>query len=380
MSRFPAILRYLPALAGVFLALFARIASGLEPPLREPVKIGIIAPITGGEMRRGADIIKMVSIFEERLSSSPKYRYEFIVEDGRCGAGNSATNAVMKLINLDKVKFLLTACSGETFQAGPIAQKAGVLTISVLALHPDVSKIGDYVFRAYIDVESSIERFSKYLHAAVPGKIAILTEENAFTFGIRDLLIKYLGEKISISEIFPMESTEFGTLLARAKRSGSEAVYFNAASEGTLANMVNDAVDQKLGMRIFTYAMPETASFRKATGPKGIGIEFLGTPEVSEASAEFRSFDEEFLRRNPEGASLHYLLRTTYDAVHIIVDGVNAVGNDPVKVKEYLKTYAGTGALGTVRFDAARNIKDQHFVLKRIEPDLSIKVFDTLDR
>ena len=53
--------------------------------------------------------------------------------------------------------------------------------------------------------------------------------------------------------------------------------------------------------------------------------------------------------------SFDYLLRTTYDAIKVIIAGVEGVGNNAPLVKEFIKTYQGSGALGRIEFDEARN-------------------------
>ncbi len=347
---------------------------------KDLVKIGVIAPLTGGQARNGDDVAKMIAILQEHFSKlSKKHNYQFILEDGKCGAGNSSTTAAMKFINVDHVNFLLTSCSGETLQAGPLAQKSGVLTISVLALHPDVKKIGDYVFRTYIDIDESISRFSDYLKKHVKGKIALITEENSFTFSIRDLLKKYLGDKLVYSEDFAADTGDFNTLLSRVKYSGAEAVYYNTMSEVTLISIINQARAIRLGLKEYSYSVPEMGAFMKAVGKKAVGLEFLGPPIISNESDEYKTVHQEFLRKHPEGPSYDYLLRTTFDGAKSIFDGVESVGADPSKVKEFLKTYRGHGALGNIEYNEWRDIKDKHFVLKQIMEDGSFGVIDELN-
>lgn len=346
----------------------------ITPDLK-PVKIGMIVPLTGGLAARGDDIAKLTPVLKAHLDAANlTHDYEFIVEDGKCGAGNVTTTATNKLINIDHVKFLLTACSGETLQAGPIAEKNKVITFAVLSLHPAIKKLGDYIFRTFIDVEKSIQGFADYMDSQCDGKIAILTEENAFTFGIRDLLLKRLGEKVVFAQDFPADSSDFGTLLAKLNHSGAKGIYLNAMSEGTLANLVNQAKRLKLDQTLFSYNMPETASFRAATGKNGENLYFIGTPAIKNSSAEFMTVLAEFSKRNPGGPSDEFTLRTTFDAVKSIVDAVEAVGPDTAKVKDFLYTYSAKGALGEVKFDSNGDIKNLHYVLKRTISDNKVEI------
>lgn len=334
------------------------------------VKIGVIVPLTGGLAFRGDDVVKLLTILKSHLdTSSLSHKYEFIIEDGKCGAGSTTTSAAMKLINFDRVKFLITGCSGETLQAGPIAEKNKVLDIAVLSTHQDIKKLGDYIFRTFVDMERSIQGFADYMDSQCEGKIAILTEENAFTFGVRDLLVKRLGTKVILSEDFTADSSDFSTLLAKVSTRGAKGIYLNVMSEGTLANLVNQAKRRNLNQRLFSYNMPEASSFRAATGQNSNNLYFIGTPDTTKSSAEFQGILAEYLKQHPEGPSYEFILRTTFDAVKSIVDGVEAVGADPTKVKDFLYHYSSFGALGRVEYDSNGDIKNLHYVLKKVSED-----------
>lgn len=170
----------------------------LHAEVQKPnIKIGVIAPLTGGLAERGDDIAKLLPFIKEELESlNLKNSYEFVLEDGKCGAGNAAITSAMKFINIDGIKYIITGCSGETLQIAPLVEKNKVVTIASLSVHPDVKHAGDYVFRTYLDVDPDIKSFSNYLTSNCDAGIAILTEENAFTFGLRDMLMKSCGSKV----------------------------------------------------------------------------------------------------------------------------------------------------------------------------------------
>ena len=335
---------------------------------KEVVKIGAIIPLTTGQASRGEDITRLLNILQTRFNKqSEKYFYEFVVDDGKCGFSNSASTIAMKFINIDKIHFLLTGCSGETLQVGPIAQRSRVLDFAIHSNHKDVKTLGDYVFRTFIDVERGIERFSRYIRNNVDGKIVILTEENAFTLGMKELLLKYLGDKVAFSEDFQAETNDFSSLLARIRASKVKAVYYNSLTEVTLANLVNKTRDQKMDVQIFSYAHPEVASFRKATGHNSDGLIYLGSPPLHSSSPEFIEVYNEFIKKYGQILSFKLLLRSAFDAVVSIRDGIEAVGPDPSKVKDFLKTYTKEGALGTVEYDENGDIKNINYAIRQIQ-------------
>lgn len=336
----------------------------------EVVKIGLIIPLTGGLATRGTDVTKFLPLLQDHLNRSGKtYRYEFLVEDGKCGSGNAATSAAMKFINIDKVKFLITGCSGETLQVGPIAEKNRIVQFAILSLHPKIKSLGEYIFRTFIDVEKSAAGMADYMTKNSGGKIAVLTEENAFTFSVRDELLKNLGDKVVFADDFALDSVDFNTLLTKANSKGAKGIYLNVMSEGTLANLVNQAKRMNLSQQLYSYNMPEAASFRAATGENSNGLEFIGTPNITESSTEFKLLMMEFLKKYPEGPNYEFVLRTFHAAIQSIVAGIEQVGSDTTKIKDFLYTYSSFGALGKIKYDRNGDIEGLHYVLKRVRDD-----------
>lgn len=340
-----------------------------EPPL-PVVKIGFIVPLVGGLAARGDDIAKLTTILKERFERAGlKHRYEFTVEDGGCGVSNAATRAAMKLIHVEKVKYLIAGCSGEILQVAPIAESNKVITIGVLSLHKDIRHAGDYIFRTFMDIEQSLHAMAEHMAAENEGKLAILTEENAFTADIRDQFVSYLGSKVVYTEEFAPDQLDFSSMLLKANARGAKGFYLNALSDRSLAALVNRIRQQRLTQKLYSFTMPEVPTFRAVTGANSNDLEFIGTPALTKNSEEFNSVLEEYHRRYPGGPSLEFLVGTTFDAIKAIIAGVEAVGDDTTRVKDFLYHYSAPGALGTVAFDANGDIRDLHYVLKRITAD-----------
>ena len=346
---------------------------------KEVVRIGAIIPLTGGQAYGGDDIAKLLSIMEDRLNRrSQKYLYQFVIEDGACGVGSAAASIANKFISVDNIKFMITGCSGETLIAGPIAQRAGALLFSVFSSHKDVRTLGDYVFRTFVDIERSIKRFSAYIKEHEAGGIALLTEESAFTKNIQNLLLQNLGSQVVFSDEFALDSADFSTLLEKARSTKAKAIFLNAASQGTLVNIINQAAGRKINVRFYSYLYPELTGFIEATGDKSIGVTFLGAPELNQASTELTTTAAEFKKRYGRAQNWDLVFGSTFDAVQALTDGIEAVGAEPVLVKEYLKTYSKEGALGKIEFDENGDVRHINFALKRIDRNGKIVVIDSL--
>ena len=334
---------------------------------RTPVRIGVIAPLTGGNAERGAEITRTIRIYEDLLKNqSKKFLFQFVIDDGKCGLGSASSTIAQKFIKLDHIRFLITGCSGETIQAGLLANKEGVLTIGVLASDPAVRTLGEYVFRTYVDIERGIELISHEIINDTGGEAAVLNEDLAFTQTIKKLLEKYLGQQIIFSQDFPSETADFGALLTSVKSRRPKALYFNCSGPRCLALLVNKARALGLSQPIYSYFMPAERSFLEATGENSEGIKFIDTPELADSSPEFKTFMTAYTAAYPQGPLVEFLIRTTHDAIKSIVDGIENVGPDAAAVKDFLGGCQFQGALGPVRYDAAGDIAGLSFVIKQI--------------
>jgi branched-chain amino acid transport system substrate-binding protein len=356
---------------------FQFLSEAVAGPSPDIIHIGVIAPLTGSNADRGTEITRVVNLYAKIANDRQgKYKYEFTIDDGKCGLGSSATTIAQKFIFVDHYRFLIAGCSGETMQAGMIANRAGVLTIGVLASDPAVRDLGDYVFRTYADIDRGVEIMTREMHSHALGRIAVLNEELAFTLKIKALLEKYLGQAIVSSQDFPSESSDFRTLAAKIKQFKPDAVYLNCSSPKTCVPLVNQVRTLGISQPLYTYYMPEEKTFLDATGANSEGIKFIGTPVVSETSDDFKHFMEAYRAAYPDGPVVEFLLRTTHDAAKALIDAIEQVGPEASAARDFLYRYKSDGALGMISFDDKGDIVGVDFVLKKIaggKPELITK-------
>lgn len=333
----------------------------------ETVKIGVILPLTGNQAVYGIDAQRAVDLLApDGVLQRGNYNFKFILEDGQCGVGNSAVTAAHKLINVDRAKFLVVGCSGEILQAGPLAERAKVIAIGFASSHPEVSTLGDYVFRTYVDIRKAVALISDLMLKENSGRVAVITEESSFTLGIKKELLDNLGSRLAVAEDFHVDEVSFNTLLARVRTKKPSAYYLNTASPRTYLNLFKQMRELGINEPVYSYHAPADLSVLEALGERQDGVKFVATPEVDQGSPEFESFLKEYNAKYPEGAHIDALLRTSYDAIMAIMHGVEEVGPDSTKVKDFLYRVEMPGAVGMLSFEANGDVKDLNFALKQI--------------
>ncbi|MCB0333216.1 MAG: ABC transporter substrate-binding protein [Bdellovibrionales bacterium] len=336
--------------------------------LAETVKIGLIIPLTGNQSVFGLDAKRALKLIAPNGTlEKENYTYSFILEDGQCGVGRSAITAAQKLLNIDKVKFLVLGCSGEVLQVAPLAQKSHVITIGYASSHPDIKNLGDYIFRTYVDITKAIHLIGALISEEQPGNVAVLTEESAFTLGIKKELLSFLGDRVGYSEDFHVDEVQFQTLLIKTQKTNPKAYYLNTASPRTYQNLYRQLRQLGITTPVYAYHSPSDPEVLSGLGTLQDGVKFVATPEVTSGSPSFEAFLDQYKTLYPEGPAIDFLLRSSYDAIMTLIQSIEAVGPDSEKVKNYLLAYQGEGAVGHISFDSNGDVENINFVLRQIK-------------
>ncbi|MFH2125588.1 MAG: ABC transporter substrate-binding protein, partial [Pseudomonadota bacterium] len=121
-------------------------------PAAEPVKIGLILPITGPAAAYGDMALAGIKLAQADRPEVLGRPVKLILNDNKSDKVES-TNAANRLIQRDKVAAIIGALSSSpTLAAAPIAEAAGIPLVSGWATNPLVTKGRRFVFRTcFID-------------------------------------------------------------------------------------------------------------------------------------------------------------------------------------------------------------------------------------
>src|SRR3954470_7510917 len=139
----------------------------------ETIKIGEFASLTGKEATYGQAAHKGTLLAVEEVNAAGGVlgrKLELISEDDQSKPGESATIA-KKFISRDKVVAVLgEIVSGRSLEAAPICQTAHIPMISPGSTAPEVTAVGNYIFRAcFIDPFQGTV-MAKFAHQSLKAK------------------------------------------------------------------------------------------------------------------------------------------------------------------------------------------------------------------
>jgi branched-chain amino acid transport system substrate-binding protein len=176
------------AFAAVFSALSLFTACSRQSA-QPAIVVGEFASLTGKEATFGQSSHKGTVLAIEQINAAGGVLglpITLITEDDQSKQGESAT-IVKKLISRDKVVAILgEVASMRSLEAAPICQAAQIPMISPASTNPDVTEMGDYIFRVcFIDpfqgkVMAKFARDTLKLH-----RVAVLTSvSSAYSVGL----------------------------------------------------------------------------------------------------------------------------------------------------------------------------------------------------
>ncbi|HUS33204.1 MAG TPA: ABC transporter substrate-binding protein [Kofleriaceae bacterium] len=216
-----------------------------------PIVIGHFASMSGPQATFGisTDQAIRLAIKEKNEKGGIKGRKIELVTIDDAGKQSEAATAVTRLINdHHAVAVLGEVASSLSLAGGPIAQKAHVPMISPSSTNPDVTDVGDYIFRVCFldDFQGWVDaKFAKENLKAT--KAAILYDQaQAYSSGLADYFeksFKEMGGTIVTKQAYTGGNLEISSQLQSVKSSGAEVVFLPGyySDAGTIIRKAREA-------------------------------------------------------------------------------------------------------------------------------------------
>ena len=151
------------------------------------IKIWVLAPLSWWASSYWKDAVNTYKkSVDDYNKQNNKTKVELIIEDSKCNWKDSIS-ATQKLINVDKVNFILGwICSSETIAAWKIAEAKKIVMISPTSSSPEISDIGEYIYRYWNDAHAW-SWLSEYLNKKYK-KITLIVENTDYAKALADKL------------------------------------------------------------------------------------------------------------------------------------------------------------------------------------------------
>jgi branched-chain amino acid transport system substrate-binding protein len=344
---------------------------GSGKPASGAIVIGHFASMTGPQATFGisTDQAIRLAIKERNAKGGVKGRQIELVTIDDAGKQSEAATAVTRLINdHHAVAILGEVASSLSLAGGPIAQKAKIPMISPSSTNPDVTDVGDYIFRVCFldDFQGWVDaKFAKENLKAT--KAAILYDQaQAYSSGLADYFekaFKEMGGTIATKQAYTGGNLEISSQLQSIKGSGAEVVFLPGyySDAGTIIRKAREA-----GITVPFLGGDgwDSEELSKIAGDAINGNYFSNHYAPEEDRPEVKNFVDKFKQeygKTPDG-----LAALGYDAALVLFDAMErAPSLDGKALRDAIAaTKNFTGVTGTFSIDENRNAQKSAVIVE----------------
>lgn len=340
----------------------ATTGGGAAPADTSPIKIGVLAPLSGPVPTFGVSTKNGVTMAIEEWNAKGGVlgrKIEPLVEDSQC-TPDPAVNAANKLIDQDKVKYLIgEVCSKATIPVSEISEEKGILQISSTSTNETVTLKSDgstknYVFRAcFIDPFQGLVMAKFAQKKGFKTAFILFDQGNDYVRGLAEAFEKAwteMGGKVVGKETYTTQDTDFSAILTKVAESKAEVLfvpdYYN------IVNLVGAQAKEK-GI---------TAVMMGGDGWDSADLDLKaadgGYFANHYSAADTRPIVQEWVKnyKAKYGNVPDALATLGYDAANILIASIAKAGvDDPAKVKDAMAALEFEGVSGKITFDKFHN-------------------------
>jgi branched-chain amino acid transport system substrate-binding protein len=360
------------------------------PPPALEIKIGHVAPLTGGIAHLGKDNENGAKLAIEEANAAKikidgkEAKFTLIAEDDQADP-KVGTTVAQKLVDAKVAGVVGHLNSGTSIPASPLYNQAGIPVISGSATNPKLTEQGfKQQFRVVARDDQQGPAIASYLAAnKKPKLVAVIDDATAYGEGIANEVEKTL--KAANIKVLPREkgtdkTTDWKAILTKVKGKNADAVFYGGmdATGGPLVKQ-----GRELGLSA-VFSFGDGACTDEMTKLAGAAAEGM---LCSQAGIPPQAASKKFLDAYKAKFNVDPILYApfTYDAANLLIEAMKKANSaDPAKYLPELQKVDFTGATGKIAFDEKGDRKDAEitiFTMKggKIEPVAVIKGGKTID-
>jgi branched-chain amino acid transport system substrate-binding protein len=336
----------------------------VAPPT--PIKIGHVAPLTGGIAHLGKDNENGARLAVDEINAAgglkigdKTFVLELVAEDDKADP-KEGTLAAQKLVDAGVVAVVGHLNSGTTIPASKIYADASIAQISPSATNPKYTEQGfKTAFRVVANDNQQGSVLANYAADQIKAKtIAIIDDRTAYGQGLADVVervAKEKGLKVVSREFTTDKATDFNAILTKIRAAKPDVVMYGGmdATAGPMAKQM-----KQLGIKSQFLAGDGVCSpeFVKLAGDAGEGLICSMAGEAVEKLARGEEFRSKYKAKFNQDVQIYSPY--SYDAVYVIAEAIKRAGGpDKAKIVEEVAKTNHPGVTGQITFDEKGDIK-----------------------
>ncbi len=343
------------------LALLVTAGAAPAQPKGEPIRIGLLTPLTGTAARWGGFAQNGAGLAVDELNAAGGVLgrpLQIVVADSQCQPAQGVS-ALRKLITADRAGFVIgDICSSVTLAAMPVVAESKVVLVNAGSSHPDITyKAGVggnlWTFRNYPTDELRTQIVTEYVAKQGARRYSILNVDNDFGRGAASLSKKHverLGGTLLSEDYFKAGESDFAPVLTKIKGLKPDVILFYSLPD-SVPPLTAQMKAQGLKLRLAGVAEFTTPDIIKRSQVDILegAVEGMSWAPVLGGEGN-RKFIEAYQKKAGDPPQVHGF--THYESVRLLARAIADAGSaEPAKVREALTRIQYDGLMGKVRFD-----------------------------
>jgi branched-chain amino acid transport system substrate-binding protein len=333
----------------------------------QDIRIGFHVPQTGFAAADGKSALHGAELAVEQINAKGGVlgrKLALVVYDDQAKA-DQAQPIANRLLG-DGVKIVISGSySAPTRAAAGIFQQAKIPYISAYAIHPDITRAGDYVFRTSFMGEVQGRAGAKLVGDVLKKKRVTMINLNndfgqALGAGFKEAAPKF-GIEIVSEYNYGLSDRQFGSIVASVKRDNPDVIYASGYffTAGPLVSQLRAGGVTATVIGQEGYDTPNFIDIAKAAAE---GVIITTSLDRDTKDPEMRTFIEGYEKKY--GVAADMVAATTNTAVRVAADAIARAGaEDPLKIRDALRTSKVSTATGVITFnelgEIAKNVQAQ---------------------
>ncbi len=330
------------------------------------IKIGHVAPLTGGIAHLGKDNENGARMAVDEINAAgglkvgeKTFKLELVAEDDKADP-KEGTLAAQKIVDAGVIAVVGHLNSGTSIPASKIYSDASVTQISPSATNPKYTEQGfKTTFRVVANDNQQGAVLANFAAAEMKAKtVAIIDDRTAYGQGLADVfekVAKEKGLKVVAREFTNDKATDFNAILTKVRATKPDVVMYGGmdATAGPMAKQM-----KQLGIKSKLLAGDGVCSpeFIKLAGDAADLLTCSMAGEAVEKLAKGEEFKTKYKQKF--NADVQVYSPYSYDAVYVIADAIKRAGKaDRAAVTAAMPATNYTGVTGTIAFDEKGDIK-----------------------
>ena len=328
----------------------------------DTVKIGFNVPLTGFAAADGESALNGAKLAVKQANSAGGINgkeIELVVYDDQASP-KEAIPIANRLIEKDGVKVAVSGSySGPTRAAAGTFQAAGIPYISAYAIHPDITRAGNYVFRTSFMGEVQGRAGALLVGQTMQHRrVVVITLKNDFgkslAAGFKAEAANF-GIKIVNEYEYSIRDRQFGPIVAKVRADKPDAIYASGYFF-TAGPLVSQLRSGGVTAPVIGQEGYDGEQFIKIAGASAEGVIITTSLDRDSNFPEARSFISEYEKFS--GNKVDMVSASTHTAIKVVVAALRKAGtNNPDAIRRAITQTQLTAATGQISFNKLGEVR-----------------------